>query len=334
MRRIAALLFVFVSFSPLFSYEEPIFYVNNANAGDNYTVKDFYVYNYSDTRFIVYARLHYSGQMWRDFVKMTVSFFKDGAMVGSDYNYVDYSTYGSYGMWPGSETLIEYFIDKVDFDSVFFLVSYSSSTGKAKFNKNAIAVLSTAIEPPTYGKYSTVTGLTKNMSGVPIKYPKVFICVYRAEKMILFEYDYTDAPDNTLEPLQLAAFEVYIALPAQYDSIKYLPNYNVSSTGDIVISEIDAAAAKSSPTSFYLSSNYPNPFNASTSIRFLIDRSQKVKMELFDTTGKSVMTVLEEDFAPGEYIARIEANTLASGCYLCILRGDSQVTTRKIMLVK
>ncbi len=334
MRRITALLFVLASFTSLFSFEEPIFYVNNIDAGYNYTVKDFYVYNYSDTRLEAFARLHYSGQMWSDFVKMTVSFFKDGAMVGSDYNYVDYSTYGSYGMWPGSETLVDYFFDKVDFDSVFFLVSYSSRNGEAKFNKNAIAVLSTAIEPPTYGSYSTVTGLIKNMSGVPIKYPKVFICVYRADKMILFDYDYADAPDYALDPLQLAAFEVYMDLPAQYDSIKYLPNYNVSSTGDIVISDIGAASSELLPTSFFLSQNYPNPFNSSTTIQFSVDRSQKVKLELFDTAGKSVMTVLENDYTPGEYSARIDASQLASGCYIVVLSGDSQVMTRKMMLVQ
>lgn len=334
MKRLVAFLLILAVSTSLFSFEEPIFYVNNVDAGNNYTVKDFYVYNYSDTRLEAFARLHYSGLMWRDFVKMTVSFFKDGEMVGSDYNYIDYTTYGSYGMWPGSETLITYFFEKVDFDSVFFLVSYSSRDGEPKFNKNAIAVLSTAIEPPTYGTQSTVSGLIKNISGVSIKYPKVFICVYRADKMILFDYDYADAPDYALDPLQLAAFEAYVDLPAQYDSIKYLPNYNVSSTGDIVISDINAATAKLLPTSFCLSQNYPNPFNSSTTIRFSIDRSQRVKLELFDTSGKSVITVLENDYPPGEYSARIDASQLASGCYIVVLSGDSQVMTKKMMLVQ
>jgi len=334
MRRKTALLFVFASFTPLFCYEEPIFSVNNAPAGYNYTVKDFYVYDYSDDYLQAYARLHYAGPNWREFVNMTISFFKDGALVSSEKSYIDYETYGDSGMWPGTESFLDYFIKKIDFDSVLFSVSYSSRNNEPKFNRNAIAVISTAIEEPFYGGTSKISGLVQNLSGVALQFPKVFICIYIADHMVEYKYTYADAPDDSLEPLQIATFDTYMDLPAKYDSIKYLPNYSVSSTGDIVISDIGASSSELLPTSFFLSQNYPNPFNSSTTIRFSIGRSQKIKLELFDTTGKSVMTVLENDYTPGEYIARIDANNLTSGCYICVLRGNNQVLTRKMMLVR
>jgi len=333
MRNSIVVLFLFASFTPLFSYEEPVFSINNAPAGYNYIVKDFYVYKYSDDYLQAYARLHYVGPNWREFVKMNISFFKDGALVSSEQSYVDYETYGDSGMCPGTESFLNYFIKKIDFDSVLFSVSYSSRNNEPKFNGNAIAVISTSIEP-FYESTSKISGLVQNLSGVSLKFPKVFICVYIADHMVKYEYTYADAPDDSLEPSQIASFDTYMDLPAKYDSIKYLPNYNVSSTGDIIISGVGGMAEKRTVGEFSLSQNYPNPFNASTALRFSIDRPQRIKIEIYDLMGKSVMSVFNGIISKGEHSIMIEAAALSSGSYFCVLSGESKQILRKMTIIK
>jgi len=329
-----ALLLALSISSSLFALDDPIFQTHNAPAGYNYTVKDFYVYDYSDTYLKCIATLKYSGPNWRDFLKLNISLFKNGAMVGSDYNYIDFITYGSSGMWPGSETFLDVLIMKADFDSVYFNVSYSSYSDQAKFNRNALKVLSTSIES-WIGTTYKISGLVQNTTGTGIKFPKVFICFYKSGKMIYFDYDYIDAPDNTLEPLQVSSFDTYVDMPANYDSMAYVPNYSVQSTGDIIISNLDEQnQLTATPGEFSLSQNYPNPFNASTTFRFAVDRPQNVRLEIFDITGKSVIVPFSGAVSVGEHQVIVNAGELASGSYFAVLRGESQVMTRKMMLVR
>lgn len=332
MKKIIAALFVLTASTSLFSYE-PIFYVNDTPAGYNYTVKDFYVYDYSENYFEAFARLHYSGPSWRESVKMTVSFFKDGVMTGSESSYIDYMTYGYDGMWPGSDTYMDYFFNKVDFDSVYFTVSYSTRDGKPKFNKNAMSIISTSIELNP-GSISKVSGIAQNMSGVILKSPTVFICVYRADRMIMHKYTYLDAPDYQLEPLQSASFDTYMELPAQYDSIKYLPNYNVSTTGNIIISGIKGITENLTVEGFSLSQNYPNPFNASTTLQFSVDRPQRIKMEIYDLMGKFELSAFDGILSNGHHSITINAEGLSSGSYFYVLTGENQRLTKKMTVLK
>lgn len=335
MKKIMTVILVmFAAFTSLFSYEDPIFSVNNIPAGYNYTVKDFYVYNYSDTRFQAYARLYYSGNSYRQYISVTTSLFKGGTMVGSKEAFADFETYGSYGMLPNSETLLDFYIDKVDFDSVYFNVSYLSSDGSEPyFNKGALTLLSSLIAPYS-GSKKKVSGILKNVSGVPLKFPCVFICVYRGANIILFKQNYANAPDYTLDPLQTANFETTMDLPESYDSLKIVPNYSPSLTGPVIISEISENSPKYNPHEFSLSQNYPNPFNASTTLRFSTDRPQRIKIEIYDLMGKSVMSVFNGIVSNGEHSIIIDAAALSSGSYFYVLTGESRRLTKKMTILK
>lgn len=45
---------------------------------------------------------------------------------------------------------------------------------------------------------------------------------------------------------------------------------------------------KNSPRTFRLHQNYPNPFNKQTVILFTLGRAGRVKIDVFDITGRSV----------------------------------------------
>ncbi len=88
------------------------------------------------------------------------------------------------------------------------------------------------------------------------------------------------------------------------------------------------------PEQFSLSQNYPNPFNPVTNIKFSIAKSGKVKLAVYDITGKEVMILVNVNLTARTYNADLDASKLASGVYLYSLETDDFAVTRKMVVVK
>ncbi|MDP4220593.1 MAG: T9SS type A sorting domain-containing protein [Bacteroidota bacterium] len=69
----------------------------------------------------------------------------------------------------------------------------------------------------------------------------------------------------------------------------------------------------------FLSQNYPNPFSASTTISFSLDRSQHVTLEIFNDLGEKISTLIDRTEEVGNHYIRFNAKDLPSGKYLCKL---------------
>lgn len=330
MKKMAIIFMLFSACTALQAVEDPIYQVHNKSIDQNYVVRDFSVYNYSDSYMQAFMRLQYNGASWRQFVRVDLVFFKQGIMAGTDYAYADYETYGNSGMWPGTETLVDFFVDTVEFDCVAFMVTYNSTTGREpRFNRNAIVVTNTMIVP-YYETTFKIAGLVKNLSGTPLKYPKVFICIYKSGRMLFYDYTFADVSDNTLAPFQSATFDTYVDLPAAYDSLKFLPNYSLPLTGDIVITEIAEAEEPSLPSGFSLTQNFPNPFNSSTLIEFQLEKDEFVRLAVFNVTGRLVKVAAEGAYPAGMHRVIIQADDLPTGVYLYSLTAGSRRLVRRM----
>jgi len=91
-------------------------------------------------------------------------------------------------------------------------------------------------------------------------------------------------------------------------------------------------------TDFALEQNYPNPFNPTTSIPYQLKERAKVTLDIYNTLGQKVATVVDAVQERGNYAVNFNAASLASGMYFYRLtaQGASQtfVQTRKMMLLK
>lgn len=91
------------------------------------------------------------------------------------------------------------------------------------------------------------------------------------------------------------------------------------------------------PTSFMLGSNYPNPFNQSTTIEYSVSsaksgQSRHMQLEVYDVQGKRVATLVNEKQSPGSYTVSFDASDLSSGLYYYQLKSGNQYQTRKMVL--
>lgn len=333
MKKLIAFLILFVFLKPLLCYDEPIYHINNRNAGIDYLVKDFYVYDYSESYLQGYARLYYSGTNYRQYVNMTISLFKNGTLVGSKKTYAEFETYGSNGMLPGTETFFNYYLDKIDFDSVFFNVSYSSfGSNDPRFNKDALTVTNTVISSFS-GSTKKVAGILKNLSEVALKYPCIFICLYKENKMVQYKKIYADAPDNILESHQTATFYTYMDLPTSYDSIIYVPNYSPTLTGPVITS-VTNDNNNEVPNNFFLSTNYPNPFNFTTTIEFFLPGEIYTRLKIYDMKGREVVILINGMQAAGYHAIRWDASGLTSGIYYYSLEAGTFKAVKRALLLK
>ncbi len=95
-------------------------------------------------------------------------------------------------------------------------------------------------------------------------------------------------------------------------------------------------------TGYTLSQNYPNPFNPSTRIRFNLPESNRVTIKIFDSLGKEVKELFNNELPAGTHEVEFVADKLSSGTYFYRIQtiklspaaGKSFIQTGKMILVK
>lgn len=80
--------------------------------------------------------------------------------------------------------------------------------------------------------------------------------------------------------------------------------------------------------------NYPNPFNASTTVRFELSQSSDVRLDLFDSVGRRVATIVDGERPAGVYFERIQANAYASGTYFIRFVAGDFMEVQKMAIIK
>jgi hypothetical protein len=91
------------------------------------------------------------------------------------------------------------------------------------------------------------------------------------------------------------------------------------------------------PNEFALFSNYPNPFNPVTKIRFNIPNitgEDKINLTVFDVLGKEIEVLVNRELKAGKYEALWDAANFPSGIYFYRLSSRNFSETRKMILVK
>ena len=110
----------------------------------------------------------------------------------------------------------------------------------------------------------------------------------------------------------------------------------------VALDDAAAAAASSPPTPrarLALHSNYPNPFNSSTTIRFELPEAGAVRLYLFNSLGQSVRTLLETSLAAGAHHvswdgATDQGHIAANGLYHYILTTSGGTRSKQLILLK
>lgn len=117
----------------------------------------------------------------------------------------------------------------------------------------------------------------------------------------------------------------------------------IDTDGSFVFSSPIEVALNYQPEAFALFQNYPNPFNPTTTIAYELPAGGHVKLEIFNTRGQKITTLLNSNQSPGhhEVVWDAEESGVASGFYFYRLElvplhrpGERMVESRRMMLVR
>ncbi|MBN1968760.1 MAG: T9SS type A sorting domain-containing protein [Candidatus Delongbacteria bacterium] len=104
-----------------------------------------------------------------------------------------------------------------------------------------------------------------------------------------------------------------------------------SNTVILIVTEIDEDLL---PLITKLYNNYPNPFNPTTTIRFDLANSEKVKISVFNYAGELVSTLVNEYREKGSYSMKVDLTNLSSGVYFYQMKTGSYTKVKKMIMTK
>lgn len=88
------------------------------------------------------------------------------------------------------------------------------------------------------------------------------------------------------------------------------------------------------PVSFAILENYPNPFNASTTVRYQIPSPERIRLSVVDALGREVALLADTLAAAGVHEIRWNAAQHTSGAYYIRLQTRQSIISRPIILMR
>lgn len=91
--------------------------------------------------------------------------------------------------------------------------------------------------------------------------------------------------------------------------------------------------------SYQLMQNYPNPFNPSTTISFAVPAHQYVKLEIFNSIGQKIRTLVNKEYTRGVHQVHWDGTNeqgekVSAGAYFYRIKADDYRATKQLLLVR
>lgn len=175
-------------------------------------------------------------------------------------------------------------------------------------------VFGKGVNPGVFGK---VPDLTKDNVDMQYDYRQVYSSILR---------DWMGVPESVI--VNDIFFGNYLTGPREEDPTK---NYNNLIVATDVVSGVQENFMADR---FSLEGCFPNPAKESTTVKFKINNTRVVTINLLDSSGKLMKTVLNEEVVEGEHSVQIELNDVPPGFYLFHLKSGFLNDTKKLIVIK
>jgi len=135
------------------------------------------------------------------------------------------------------------------------------------------------------------------------------------------------------------------AINSEYVTIDALMFYAPNQSADRII-YLDAVEAikiddpiepaiTSVPEIFKLHPNFPNPFNARTTLNYDIPVDSYVNISIYDIQGRRINTLVNSQLSSGSYSLSWNCTNIPSGMYIAVMQIDGVIaSSQKMLLVK
>jgi len=111
----------------------------------------------------------------------------------------------------------------------------------------------------------------------------------------------------------------------------YIGDYRVQLVGD---GDLDVKPNNAAPAAFQIFPCYPNPFNLTTVINYVLPATSQVSLSIYNIIGQRVEMLVNGKLKAGFHRTTFSAEDMASGLYFVRLEASGRTISRKILLVK
>ena len=117
------------------------------------------------------------------------------------------------------------------------------------------------------------------------------------------------------------------------------PGWYIDDISILTVSTGVALRENELPSEFSLDDNYPNPFNAGTTIRFALPHDANVKLAIYNTLGQEIKTLSDQKLAAGVHSLvwdglNNEGAPASSGLYFYQMTADDFAAVKKLTVIK
>jgi len=204
----------------------------------------------------------------------------------------------------------------------------SSSDNYAEWN----TAMTLEVEPD--GFYTDSSGLLMP----PYYYPDTQLCEYEADTNRV-HFWYLDTVYAGMHFYQHFFYEVavytgdYLELHYNYwDDSEAHPNVQTIALNRAGATDVEDSSEV--PVGIHRLSNFPNPFNPSTTLEFSIAQDSYVSLKVYNLRGQEVATLADGAMSIGLHRFEWKATGLPSGVYMAKLRAGDLIETRRLTLIK
>jgi len=103
--------------------------------------------------------------------------------------------------------------------------------------------------------------------------------------------------------------------------------------GSVEVTRASAVKIQKVESTFYVT-NFPNPVNDMTTIKFAVPADENVNIRIYNTLGVEIATVVNGFFRAGEYTQMFDAATLPSGSYIVKITAGDNTAIQTMTVVK
>lgn len=163
--------------------------------------------------------------------------------------------------------------------------------------------------------------------------------IHRLQNSSIFEViGFVDGNGNSNSPKDYSFTDSLVEMTGiVYYRLRQIDFDGTSELSDTVIVDfLNSVKLENSniPEQFYVSNNYPNPFNPLTKFNFDIPNQQMLKINLYDLNGRLVKEIIDHEFLAGSYSLLLDFDNFSSGIYFVRFESQKNIVTKSVTYIK
>lgn len=149
---------------------------------------------------------------------------------------------------------------------------------------------------------------------------QVYYEVYSSQDWLQVRHSGSSTLDLAAERVVRVVFDVPVDAPIKEQGSIVISI--AANDGRIWQKNIDIEVAL--PEAFELRQSYPNPFNPTATVPFVVPENGRVRVVVYDILGRQVAILTNTTYEPGLHNVRFDGTSLASGQYLIRATMESE----------